>query len=247
METLIELLIGNSGYMTAALMTIMGVISAAIGAASAIAGGIMAGSKANDAKNKLASSEQRSKNEYETDYYQDFTNRSDYLNYMRRLADNLKTQQQNNRRMNIVHGATPEVVTAQDQALSNAYANANTEFAKKASDKRDAIKQNYQKREDTYDKMWMGIDQQEMKNWSNLATNGINMIGNGFSAIGLGSATQSQTATPTNTPNGDALTGGKIGKLNLGDQSTDSYSNAMIDKMNDATDFKFNRGINFAK
>lgn len=184
METLIELLIGNSGYMTAALMTIMGAISAAIGAASAIAGGIKAGQSAADAKLKLGESEAKQAGKYLTDYNQDFTNRSDYLNYMRQLSNKMKQQQENNNRMNIVQGATPEVLTAQNQTLANAYANATSEFAKKASDKRDAIKDKYYNTQKEYDKMWMGIDQQEMKNWSNLATNGLGMIGNGFSAIG---------------------------------------------------------------
>lgn len=178
-----EILFGNGEFMMAEVFSI---IAATIGAGMAIAGGIAAGVKAKQAKGRLEQGEARNKAEFNQDYYADWLNRSDTLSYLRLLGDKLKTQDKNAQKMNVVHGATPEVQVAQKEKMADAYADAVSKMSSKVSDTRDRVKEMFHRREDAYDNAWIGVKNEEMKNWSNLAQNGISFATEGFKNIGSG-------------------------------------------------------------
>lgn len=153
------------------------IITAAIGAGTALAGGIKGGIDASNAKKAQKERERLQQENLMADINQDWLNRSEYRQFLKQLRDQYKEQNETNRRMGIVTGATEEQKLASEEAKNKQFANVFGKMAQGASNFIDNRKAKYQQQQDTNSLLWQKIYANESEQSANLLDNGANLMG----------------------------------------------------------------------
>lgn len=153
------------------------IITAAIGAGTALAGGIKGGIDASNAKKAQKDRERIQQENLMADINQDWLNRSEYRQFLKQLRDQYKEQNETNRRMGIVTGATEEQKLASEEAKNKQFANVFGKMAQGASNFIDNRKAKYQQQQDANSLLWQKIYANESEQSANLLDNGANLMG----------------------------------------------------------------------
>lgn len=155
-------------------------ITAAIGAGAALAGGIKGGIDASNAKKAQKDRESIQRENLMADINQDWLNRSENRQFLKQLRDQYKEQNEANRRMGIVTGATEEQKLASEEAKNKQFANVFGKMAQGASNFIDSRKAKYQQQQDANGLLWQKIYANESEQSANLLDNGAKVMGAGL-------------------------------------------------------------------
>ena len=167
------------------------IVSLALSAAGAVASAV--GSKKANDKQQAALDNQRAQSNafYDSEIYQDPTQRSDNQAYLKLLDKKLKKANEIAEAKNTIMGGTHEQVLAQHQQSADAYSDAITQMVANTSQRRDSLMKEKRAAQVDYDQQQAGIDAARAQNWANLASNAANI---GASAVagfsGAGSKTK---------------------------------------------------------
>ena len=163
------------------------IASLALSGAGAIASAI-GSSKANKQRQQeLDKQRQRANAFYDTELFQDPTQRSDNQAYLKLMDEKMKKANEIYSAKNKITGGTREQELAQQENMTNAYADVLTNMASTTSQRRDALLQQKRKSEEFYDNQQVGINQAQQQNWANLARNAVELGAAGVNAFGGGS------------------------------------------------------------
>ena len=153
------------------------IITAAVGAATALAGGIKGGIDASNAKKAQNDRERIQRENLMADINQDWLNRSENRQFLKQLKEQYEEQNEANRRMGIVTGATEEQKLASEEAKNKQFANVFGKMAQGASNFIDNRKAKYQGQQDANALLWQKIYANESEQSANLLDNGANLMG----------------------------------------------------------------------
>ncbi len=173
----------------------------ALSAAGAVASAI--GSKKANDKQQAALDNQRAQSNafYDSEIYQDPTQRSDNQAYLKLLDKKLKRANEIAEAKNTIMGGTHEQVLAQQQQTADAYSDAITNMVANTSQRRDALLKEKRAAQVGYDQQQAGIDAARAENWGKLASNAAQL---GASAVqgfsGVGSKTKTNDLDGDNSP-----------------------------------------------
>jgi HD superfamily phosphohydrolase len=159
------------------------IITASIGAITALAGGIKGGIDASKAKKVQSDRERTQRENLMSDINQDWLNRSENRQFLKQLREQYQEQNDANRRMNIVTGATEEQKLASEEAKNKQFANVFGKMAQGASSYIDNRKALFQQQQDANAKVWSDIYNKEMEQSANLTDNGINVLSQSMDSI----------------------------------------------------------------
>lgn len=121
----------------------MGLIGSAIGAAGAIFGGIAASAAANRAKKQVQQQKQKNQNWYDRRYNEDATQRADAQRILTQTEELIKQRNRHAAGSAAVMGGTDESVAAAKAANNQALADATSQIAANAEDRKDNIEATY--------------------------------------------------------------------------------------------------------
>lgn len=121
----------------------MGLIGSAIGAAGSIYGGIKASKAMKQIKNNLNNQLKENQNWYDRRYNEDATQRADAQAILTRTEDSIKNRNQAAAGTQAVMGGTEENVAATKEANNKALADATSNIATNADQRKDNIEQQY--------------------------------------------------------------------------------------------------------
>ena len=159
------------------------IASLALSGAGAVASAI-GSSKANKLRQQeLDKQRQRANAFYDTELFQDPTQRSDNQAYLKLLDEKMKKANEIYSAKNKITGGTREQSLAQQENMTNAYADVLTNMASTTSQRRDALLQQKRKAEEFYDNQQVGINQAQQQNWANLAKNAAELGAAGIKAF----------------------------------------------------------------
>ena len=159
------------------------IASLALSGAGAIASAI-GSSKANKQRQQeLDKQRQRANAFYDTELFQDPTQRSDNQAYLKLMDEKMKKANEIYSAKNKITGGTREQELAQQENMTNAYADVLTNMASTTSQRRDALLQQKRKSEEFYDNQQVGINQAQQQNWANLANNAVELGAAGVDAF----------------------------------------------------------------
>lgn len=167
------------------------IVSLALSAAGAVASAV--GSKKANDKQQAALDNQRAQSNafYDSEIYQDPTQRSDNQAYLKLLDKKLKKANEIAEAKNTIMGGTHEQVLAQHQQSADAYSDAITQMVANTSQRRDSLMKEKRAAQIGYDQQQADIDAARAQNWANLASDAANL---GVSAVegfsGAGSETK---------------------------------------------------------
>ena len=159
------------------------IASLALSGAGAVASAI-GSSKANKQRQQeLDKQRQRANAFYDTELFQDPTQRSDNQAYLKLMDEKMKKANEIYSAKNKITGGTREQELAQQENMTNAYADVLTNMASTTSQRRDALLQQKRKSEEFYDNQQVGINQAQQQNWANLANNAVELGAAGIKAF----------------------------------------------------------------
>jgi len=159
------------------------IASLALSGAGAVASAIGSAKGNKLRQQELDKQRQRSNAFYDTELFQDPTQRSDNQAYLKLLDEKLKKANEIYSAKNKITGGTREQSLAQQENMTNAYADVLTDMASTTSQRRDALLQQKRKAEEFYDNQQVGINQAQQQNWANLAQNAVELGAAGIKAF----------------------------------------------------------------
>lgn len=178
-------------------------ISTALGAAAALgsaAYGAIKSSLANKkAKARIQDERDKNKRWYEYRMAEDVTGRSDAQSIITKQRELLGEQYKNIRATNAVAGGSEESVAAQKQAANNAVADTMSNIAADASNRKDAIEQQYRSYDSQLNNQQAILEQQQAQNIANAAGQAVN-AGLGLIGAGINSIPATQPSIPAAQP-----------------------------------------------
>lgn len=178
-------------------------ISTAIGAAAALgsaAYGAIKSSQANKkARRRIQDERDENKRWYDYKMAEDVTSRSDAQAIINKQRDLLNEQYKNIRATNAVAGGSDEAVAAQKQAANNAVADTMSNIAADASNRKDAIEQQYRAVDSQLNQQQVNLDQQQAHNIANAAGQAVN-AGLGLIGAGINTTTPAVQGQPSVKP-----------------------------------------------
>ena len=120
-----------------------GIISAAIEAAAAIASSSVASVYANKNRKILKSQQNNLDDWFKREYYTNALDRSDNQYLIKTMNDKLKKQDEINKSLSVISGATPESIIAEKQKGNNEYANMLANIAQREDDRKGNVYSQY--------------------------------------------------------------------------------------------------------
>lgn len=99
--------------------------------------------KEEQSRTDLEEENRRKENLFNLRYHQDITERTDYLNAMRKLREDMDAQQSQNEAKGITMGDTKEQQVAEQDSLNKAYADSVANYASNASVLKDGVLEDY--------------------------------------------------------------------------------------------------------
>ncbi len=159
-------------------------------------------------KNEAETEAQRQKDEalFNSQYYQDMTERTEVKNMLRKLREQQDAQRSQNEARNAVLGATTEQQIAQQDSLNKSYADSLADITRNASTLRDGYLQNYQNNLHNYytQRMKNNTDLANMQKdasnqWGQASSNAFQAAGS-FAGIAAGAGMPRKHIDPIQTP-----------------------------------------------
>lgn len=173
------------------LHAFIGAIAGGLGLATSIIGGINAGKARKRQQQALNAEKEVVENNYNKDYYQDYTQRSDNQALLKNLKDSLMQNSKAEAGRAAVTGATPEAVAAAKQQASDTLANATGQIAAQGSSYKDNVMNRYMNQRQSLLGQQNRINEQSAASWTNLMQGGLNVA-----AGSLGSMANAALNTP---------------------------------------------------
>lgn len=137
---------------------------------------------------------------YDQKMAEDYTQRSDAQNVLRKQKELLDEQYQRARATNVVAGGTDESLALQKAAANEAMGETMADIASQASDYKESVEQQYRAKEDAYVQQLAGIEQAKAQNIANAAGQVSSAIG------GLMTGTSAEKAGDVVTPGATTAT-----------------------------------------
>ena len=138
-------------------------VGAIIGAAAQIGSSIYGAVKSSQANKRAQAMIQNQRDEnqkwYDQKIAEDYTQRSDVQNILRKQRDLLNEQYQRARATNIVAGGTDESLALQQQAANEAMGDTIADIAANASDYKDSIENQYRAQDAALNQQQIGVEQ----------------------------------------------------------------------------------------
>lgn len=176
-------------------------VGAIIGAAAQIGSSIYGAVKSSQANKKAQQMIQNQRDEnqrwYDQKMAEDYMQRSDVQNVLRKQRELLQEQYQKARATNIVAGGTDESLALQQQAANETMGNTMADIAAGASAYKDSIEQQYRAQDAALNQQQIGIQQGKAQSIAQAAGQVGSAVGglvNGFASDGKG-ATGSPSAS----------------------------------------------------
>lgn len=134
------------------------IIGAAAQVGSSIYGAIKSSQAAKKAQEMLEGQQRKNEKWYEMRMAEDYLQRSDNQNILRKQSEMLKEQYQKARATNIVAGGTDESLALQQQAANKAMGDTMAEIAANAADYKEGIEQQYRTKDDAITQQQIGAE-----------------------------------------------------------------------------------------
>lgn len=125
----------------------MGLIGAAVGAAGSIFGGISASKAMRRVKKNLQAQKEANQNWYDRRYNEDATQRADAQRILTQTEESIRNRSRQAAGAQAVMGGTDESTAAAKAANAQALADATSQIAVNAENRKDQIEQTYQQRD----------------------------------------------------------------------------------------------------
>lgn len=187
-------------------------VGAIIGAAAQVGSSIYGAVKSSQANKKAQQMIQNQRDEnqrwYDQKMAEDYMQRSDVQNVLRKQRELLNEQYQRARATNIVAGGTDESLALQQQAANEAMGNTMADVAAGASAYKDSIEQQYRAKDDAINQQLIGVQQAKAQSIANAAGQVGSAVGGlmtGF--VGDGKAGAGKSSAPS-APSASTAIGG---------------------------------------
>lgn len=180
----------NGTYMVGAIA------GAAIQAGSTIYGAIKSSQANKRAMDLLQARKDENKKWYEDKMSEDYTQRSDVLNILRKQRELLAEQYKRARTTNVVAGGTDESLALQQEAANATLGETTANVAAQAADYKEAVEGQYRATEAALDQQEMGIHQQQAQAIASAA----GQVGKAVSGLMGGTGKAAAGTMPTITP-----------------------------------------------
>lgn len=157
--------------LTSKLISIM--VGALIGAAAQVGSSIYGAVKSSQANKRARAllQNQRDENQkwYEQRMAEDYTQRADAQNILRKQRELLDEQYKRARATNIVAGGTDESLALQQANANDIMGETMSDIAAQASDYKDAVEQQYRSQDSAFNQQQIAIEQQQADNIADAA------------------------------------------------------------------------------
>lgn len=177
-------------------------VGAIIGAAAQVGSSIYGAVKSSQANQRAQQMIQNQRDEnkkwYDQKMAEDYTQRSDAQNVLRKQRELLQEQYQRARATNIVAGGTDESLALQQAQANETMGETMANIASQASDYKESVEQQYRAKDDALNQQLAGIEQAKADNIAQAA----GQMGSAVSGLVSGSTTETPVATPTTTSKG---------------------------------------------
>ena len=177
-------------------------VGAIIGAAAQIGSSIYGAVKSSQANKKAQQMIQNQRDEnqrwYDQKMAEDYMQRSDVQNVLRKQRELLQEQYQKARATNIVAGGTDESLALQQQAANETMGNTMADIAAGASAYKDSIEQQYRAQDAALNQQQIGIQQGKAQSIAQAAGQVGSAVGglvNGFASDGKGTTASPSAST----------------------------------------------------
>lgn len=187
-------------------------VGAIIGAAAQVGSSIYGAVKSSQANKQAQAMIQNQRDEnkrwYDQKMAEDYMQRSDVQNVLRKQRELLNEQYQRARATNVVAGGTDESLALQQQAANEAMGNTMADIAANASAYKDSIEQQYRAKDDAINRQLIGVQQAKAQSIANAAGQVGSAVGGlmtGF--VGDGKAGAGKSSAPS-TPSASTAIGG---------------------------------------
>lgn len=124
-----------------------GIIGGTLGAAGSILGGIKASKAMKRVKENIQAQQQANQNWYDRRYNEDATQRADAQRILTQTEESIRNRNRQAAGAQAVMGGTDESVAAEKAANAKALADATSQIAVNAENRKDQIEQTYQQRD----------------------------------------------------------------------------------------------------
>lgn len=187
-------------------------VGAIIGAAAQIGSSIYGAVKSSQANKQAQAMIQNQRDENRAWYNQkmaeDYMQRSDVQNVLRKQRELLNEQYQRARATNIVAGGTDESLALQQQAANKTMGDTMADIAAGASAYKDSIEQQYRAKDDAINQQLIGVQQAKAQSIANAAGQVGSAVSGLVTGIDSGSPAKStKAATPSTTATSTAIGG----------------------------------------
>lgn len=159
------------------------VLGLAGGVGNMIAGGIKT-AKANRERRKILEDERkRIQSQYDSEYYQDYLDRSDIQSLIKKLRDDSQERLQNAESSAVITGATPESVAAQKKAEAEGLGKSLSQIAGYGDGWKQSIADRYNQQMASLRNMGYQFNAERSANYSNMLSNAANAITGAASSV----------------------------------------------------------------
>ena len=172
------------------------IAGAAIQAGSTIYGAIKSSQANKRAMDLLQARKDENKKWYEEKMSEDYTQRSDVQNILRKQRELLGEQYKRARATNVVAGGTDESLALQQEAANATLGETMANVAAQSADYKEAVEGQYRATEAALDQQEMGIHQQQAQSIANAA----GQVGKAVSGLMGGTGKAAAGTMPTITP-----------------------------------------------
>lgn len=172
------------------------IIGAAAQTASAIGGAIASSAANKKAREMIGTLKQEKQKWYDQQMAQDYTQRSDAQNILRKQRELLQEQYQRSRATNLVAGGTDESLALQQASANNTMGDTMADIASQASSYKEGVEQQYRADMDAIAQQEIALQQQKAQNIASAA----GQMGSAVSGLvsgGMNKAGGAKTLTPS--------------------------------------------------
>lgn len=187
-------------------------VGAIVGAAAQVGSSIYGAIKSSQANKRATEMIQNQREEnkkwYDQKMAEDYMQRSDVQNVLRKQRELLNEQYQRARATNIVAGGTDESLALQQQAANNVMGDTMANIAANASEYRNSIEQQYREQDAALNQQLAGVERAQGDTIAKAAGQVGSAVSGLVTGIGSGSPAKStKAATPSTTATSTAIGG----------------------------------------
>lgn len=177
-------------------------IGAIIGAAAQVGSSIYGAVKSSQANKRAQQMIQNQRDEnkkwYDQRMAEDYMQRSDVQNVLRKQRELLSEQYQRARATNIVAGGTDESLALQQQAANEAMGNTMADIAANAANYKDSVENQYRAQDAALNQQQMGVEQTKAQSIAQAASQMGSAVSGLMSGLGKSSSSEASDIADTN-------------------------------------------------